>query len=204
MSGNNHRLSTITMLSALVVSCLIALAPASERRLREEPFRFGIEGEPGLKSVNGEAFQLDYGLVFKIQERFSVIPRFGVHYYDYDKTQTVSGRSVSTTSHSSAPNIGITFRYEFARRLTIENTRYEYNTEKREFSHYYYASALRPYIQFHAGSFTGFGGGLSYYLAPQVGIGIGADVGWNWVALSDHQAGFAVIAPKAVVSFLFN
>jgi hypothetical protein len=192
------------MLSVLVVSCLIALAFAGERRLREEPFRFGIEGEPGLKSVNGEKFQLDYGLVFKIQERFSVIPRFGLHYYDYDKTQTINGRSSTNTSHDEAMNIGITFRYEFARRLTIENTRFEYNTEKREFSHYYYASPLRPYIQLHAGTFTGFGGGLSYYLAPQVGIGIGADMGWNWLALSDNQAGFAVIAPKAVVSFLFN
>jgi hypothetical protein len=206
MSGNNSRIS-LGVAALALGALLLGVVPvlAMERRLPEETFRFGIEGEPGFKFVNGPEFQLDYGLVFKIYERISIIPRFGIQSYDYDHTYSVGGNQTRTeTLSSDALNVGLTIRYEFVRRLTIENTRYEYNVEKHEFNHYYYASALRPYIQWHVGTFTGFGGGVSYYVAPQVGLGLGADMGWNWLALSDHQAGYAIIAPKAVVTFLFN
>jgi hypothetical protein len=206
MSGNKSRFSHFA--AAFVLGMLVVVVSsgyAKERRLPESPFRFGIEGEPGFKFVNGPGFQLDYGLVFKIRERFSIIPRFGMQPYEYEYTYHYSSNQTEKeTRHTTAMNLGLTFRYEFVRRLTIENTRYEYNVEKHEFNHYYYASAFRPYVQWHAGTLVGFGGGVSYYVAPQVGLGLGADVGWNILAMSDHQTGFAVIAPKAVVTFLFN
>jgi hypothetical protein len=202
MCGNKTvRRTCLVLLAVCALGSGIFSAAATERRLPEESFRFGIELEPGLKNVNGEGFQLDYGLVCKFQERFSIIPRFGFQYYEY-KSKDEFGDSY--TANDNALNIGVTLRYEFVRRLTLENTRYEYDVEKHEFNHYYYASAFRPYVQMHVGSFTGFGGGMSYYILPVLGLGIGADMGWNWIALSDHQAGYAIIAPKAVVSFLFN
>jgi hypothetical protein len=204
MCGNKTvRMACLVLLAVSMPG--IGILSASESRLPEEPFRFGIECEPGLKNVNSEAFQLDYGLVFKIQERFSIIPRFGFQYYEYQKSvSSFSGGSQTVTSSDNALNIVVTLRYEFVKRLTVENTRYEYAVDKHEFNHYYYASAFRPYVQMHVGTFTGFGGGMSYYVLPVLGLGIGADMGWNWIALSDHQAGYAIIAPKAVVSFLFN
>jgi hypothetical protein len=202
MCGNNKlRNFMLLPLMLCIVAVSVSYAGGKERRLPEKPFRFGIEGEPGLKSVNGEAFQLDYGLVFKIMERISIIPRFGFHYSDYGYR---TSPTTTTTRHSTDINGGITVRYEFVRRLTQENTRYEYDVEKQEFKHYYYASALRPFVQTHLGTFTGVGGGISYYVIPQIGIGIGADLGWNWLAQADHNNGFAIIAPKAVVTIAFN
>jgi hypothetical protein len=205
MCGNKKiRMACLFLLAMCVLGAGILPVCATERRLPEESFRFGIEGEPGLKSVHGEDFQLDYGLVFKIQERFSIIPRFGIQNYEYDYTYNNGFGSTHETRQDMAFNIGITFRYEFVKRLTLENTRYEYNVEKHEFNHYYYARAFRPYVQMHVGTFTGFGGGVSYYVLPQISLGAGADIGWNWLAISDHEAGFAIIAPKAVVTILFN
>jgi hypothetical protein len=206
MCGNKKiRMVCLFFVAVCVLSAGILPANATERRLPEKTFRFGIECEPGLKSVFGEAFQFDYGLVFKIQERISIIPRFGLQYYQYDTTYNYFGMGdTSETRHRSAFNICLTLRYEFVKRLTLENTRYEYDVEKHEFNHYYYARAFRPYVQLHVGSFTGFGGGVSYYVLPQIGLGIGVDMGVNWIALANRMAGFAIIAPKAVVSILFN
>jgi hypothetical protein len=187
------------------LSCIAVFADAKERRLPEAPFRFALDGEAGLKNFHGEGFQLDYGLVFKIRERYSIIPRFGFQPYQYKENgNPYFGGTTMITMNGTALNICVAFRYEFLKRLTTENTRYEYNADKREFNHYYYASAVRPYAQVIAGTFTGFGGGISYYLAPQISVGAGADMGWNWLAASDHKTGFAIIAPKAVVTFAFN
>jgi hypothetical protein len=156
--------------------------------------------DPGLKFVHGVGFQWDAGLIFKIKERLSIIPRFGIQTYEYEPEPSY----YNSTGRTSALNICLTLRYEFCKKLTQENTRFEYDPNSREFNHYYFIGAFRPFAQVHLGSFTGFGGGVSYYLFPQLSIGIGADCGWNWIATADDRSGFAVIAPKAVVTFCFN
>jgi hypothetical protein len=196
MFGNRHR---ALLSSALMAGLFMAFAlHAGERRLPEKNFRFGLDAEPGFKFVSGTSFQYDVGLVFKIRDRLSLIPRFGMHSYEYDKKLSGYTRKYS----DEALNIGLTARFEFLSRITVENTKYEYDAESREFMHYYFSTPLRPYVQLHLGTFVGTGGGVMYYLVQNLGLGLGADLGYNFLA--DSNAGFGVIAPKAVIVYTFN
>ena len=185
--------------ASMVVSLLAVAADASERRLPEKKFRFAVETEPGMKFIYGFAFNwMHYGLVFKIQERISLIPHFGIWNYDCGE-EDFWGDPVT----SSAITGGLTVRYEFVRRVVVENTRYEYDPEKREFLHCYFASPLRPYVQFHAGTFMGAGGGVLYNITQFLSVGGGVDLGMNLLAQNDDEAGFGIVAPKVVLVYSF-
>jgi hypothetical protein len=200
MCGNKKIVAVLILCASMVVSLLTGAADATERRLPEKSFRLAMEAEPGMKFINGFAFNwMQFGLVFKIQERVSLIPHFGMWNYDYENTSY--GRT--STEPTSTISGGLTFRYEFVRRVVVENTRYEYDPEKREFMHCYFASPLRPYIQFHAGTFMGAGGGILYNLTQFLSLGGGVDIGINLLAQSDDEAGFGIVAPKAVLVYSF-
>jgi hypothetical protein len=200
MFGNKRAVTTAMLCASIVVSLLTVAADATERRLPEKNFRLAIEAEPGMKFINGFSFNwMHYGLVFKIQERVSLIPHFGVWNYMYEKRMYGS----TYDEDGSAISGGLTVRYEFVRRVVVENTRYEYDPEKREFMHCYFASPLRPYIQFHAGTFLGAGGGVLYNITQFLSLGGGVDLGINLLAQSDNETGFGIVAPKAVLVYSF-
>ena len=200
MCGNKRVVTAAMLCASIVVSLLTVTADATERRLPEKKFRLGVEAEPGMKFINGFEFNwMQYGLVFKIQERVSLIPHFGIWNYSYEE------RMYGSTYDKDGSTIsgGLTVRYEFVRRVVVENTRYEYDPEKREFMHCYFASPLRPYVQFHAGTFMGAGGGVLYNITQFLSLGGGADIGINLLAQSDNEAGFGIVAPKVVLVYSF-
>jgi hypothetical protein len=199
MCGNKRISSAAIFCLSMLLSLLTVTADATERRLPEKKFRLGVEAEPGMKFINGFSFNLHYGLVFKIQERVSLIPHFGMWNYKYEERRYGS----TYDEDGSAISGGLTVRYEFVRRVVVENTRYEYDPEKREFMHYYYASPLRPYVQVHAGTFMGAGGGVLYNITQFLSMGGGVDLGINVLAQSDDEAGFGIVAPKVVVVYSF-
>ncbi|MBI4726346.1 hypothetical protein HY768_03830 [candidate division TA06 bacterium] len=188
---------------ALVLIAVLALATtafAGPRKLPGRSFRFGLDLEPGFKFINGNGLQFNTGLIFKFNEKISLIPHFGMYPYEYVNKYRFLGTTYSDTTSESALNAGLTLRMEILKEVSTKNTRYEYDTEGEEFVHYRYYQPLRPYFQAHLGTFMGGGMGINYYITGNTAMGLGLDFGYN--LLSEDSKGLGII-PKGIVMFGF-
>ncbi|MDP2807931.1 MAG: hypothetical protein Q8O74_07335 [bacterium] len=212
MFGNKYITSALALMAALA---LAATAFGGQRKLPGRSFRFGLDLEPGFKFINGSGFQFNAGLIFKFNEKISLIPHIGMYPYQYiNKTSYTylsgydpitfapiySTQTLTDTMDNTAMNIGLTLRVEILKEVPTKNTRYEYDSETQEFIHYRYYEPLRPYLQFHLGTFMGAGGGVNYYLSSASSIGLGCDIGYNLTAKDSKGLG---IIPKGVLTFGF-
>jgi len=197
MFGSKYNKAALALMAVLA---LAATAFGGQKKLPGRSFRFGLDLEPGYKFIQGSGFQFNAGLVFKFNEKISLIPHFGMYPYQLINKFTSPWYSYSDTTTETALNAGLTLRMEVLKEVPTKNTRYEYDSESQEFIHYKYYEPLRPYLQFHLGTFMGAGGGFNYYLSSASSIGLGCDIGYNLTA--EDSKGLGII-PKGVLTFGF-
>jgi hypothetical protein len=215
MSGRNKTLISIAA-AFVLISGILMCAPAGERKLAflGEDFRIGAEGGAGLRMISGVGFQWYGGLLLKFKERVSVILNVGSFPFETAKTVTNYNNTKTVQRHydfMGHPNIDATVRYEFLLEVKDTTTRFIFDTERRQFKHPHYYRPFRPYVQMHAGSFVGAGGGILLYPKPYFAIGFGADAGYNiWTASEEASKnddtgliGLGIIVPRVVIAFAF-
>jgi hypothetical protein len=195
MCGNNK------FILFAVVCCLLAglqeRCYASSRPLEDAQYRLGVEYGPHLKFINGSNWEwVDFGLLFKINENITFMPFFS--FYSHNERTFSSGFGPDTAS--TGYSFGVIIRYEFLTKVDVENTKYEYNVETREFMHYKYYSPIRPYVQLYAGNFIGVGGGISYYFSSSLSLGIGSGFGYN----CSVNRGLGMLAPQIKLQYAFG
>jgi hypothetical protein len=183
MSGNNNMLRRffLTSIALLTLLGLAANADAYQRAIPAKNFRVGLNIEPGFQFMNFAAFSQSYGLLLKFNEKVSFIPT-----YSY------------AIGSEFLMDFGLGIRVEYPKEVILQSTQYEYDVERQEFVHHYYYNTWRPFIQFQAGSYLGFGAGVLGYISSSVAMGFGGDMGFSFIGET-----FSFTVPKIFITMGF-
>ncbi len=167
-------------------------------------FRAGIVLDPGFKFLGGIGFDEKVGIVLKFNEKFSLIPQFGIFPYTYEYKKYENSSESTETKDGTVFNAMLTTRWEFVKAVVDTTTRFKYNIQKREFSRVNYYTPFRPFIQVHAGTFLGAGAGFFYYIYPSLAVGTSVDLGIQVIAADEEgNSGFGITTPQLLIQATF-